>query len=67
MTTQPQRFLEITRAATGEVVESFNVTGDTERQVEHLLRGILINLNRDEFFVADNTREPQTNQEVQDD
>lgn len=64
MTTQPQRFLEITNIATGEVEESFNVTGDTERQVERLLRGILLNLNREEFFVADNTREPQTNQEV---
>lgn len=64
MTTQPQRFLEITNIATGEIEESFNVTGDTERQVERLLRGILINLNREEFFVADNTRETQTNQEV---
>ncbi|MCG7467223.1 hypothetical protein MHY13_03620 [Corynebacterium sp. ACRPE] len=58
-TTQPQRFLEITSIATGEVAESFNVTGDTERQVERLLRGILTNLNREEFFVADNTREPE--------
>lgn len=54
---QTQRFLEITRIDTGEVEESFNVTGDTERQVERLLRGILTNLNREEFFVADNTRE----------
>lgn len=59
MTTQPQRFLEVTRIATGEVVESFNVTGDTERQVERLLRGLLTNLNREEFYVADNTREPE--------
>lgn len=64
MTTQPQRFLEITNISTGEVTESFNVTGDTERQVERLLRGILLNLNREEFFVADNTREQQTDQEV---
>lgn len=59
MTTQPQRFLEVTRIATGEVVESFNVTGDTERQVERLLRGLLTNLNREEFYVADNTHEPE--------
>lgn len=59
MTTQPQRFLEVTRIATGEVVESFNVTGDTDRQVERLLRGLLTNLNREEFYVADNTREPE--------
>lgn len=52
---QPQRFLEITNIATGEVEESFDVTGDTERQIERLLRGILINLNREKFFVADNT------------
>lgn len=58
-TTQPQRFLEVTNIATGEVVESFNVTGDTERQVERLLRGLLTNLNREEFYVADNTREPE--------
>lgn len=50
-----QRFLEITNIDTNQVEESFDVTGDTDRQVERLLRGILINLDRDKFFVADDT------------
>lgn len=35
----------------GKEVDRFDTTGDTERQIDRLERGILINLDRDNFYV----------------
>lgn len=42
---------------TGEVVESFDTTGQSQRQAEKLMRGIEINLDHARFHV---TRTPET-------
>jgi hypothetical protein len=48
----PLRFLEIVNLDTGEVARRVEVTGRSERHVERMLRGMLINLG-DRWFVRD--------------
>lgn len=47
------RFLEIIEYDTGKCEKRIEVTGKSEREVERLERGMLRNLNRDKFYVAD--------------
>lgn len=46
------RFLEIVSLDTGEIARRVEVTGNSERQVERTMRGMLINLG-DRWFVRD--------------
>lgn len=43
--------LKITHKVTREVVKVIDVTCYSEHKIEKILRGMLINLNRDEYFV----------------
>lgn len=45
--------LEVVEIATGEVVKSVDVAGRDDWYVERVLRGMLTNLNREEFFVRE--------------
>ncbi len=49
----PIRELRVVRTATGEVVHRVNITFQTDRFVERCLRGLLTNMNREEFHVED--------------
>jgi curli biogenesis system outer membrane secretion channel CsgG len=49
----PVRELRVVRTATGEVVHRVDVTGQSDRFVEKCLRGLLTNMNREEFHVED--------------
>lgn len=39
--------------ATRSVIDTVDVTGRSERQVEKIMMGMLINMNTDEYFVDD--------------
>lgn len=48
-----KRELRVVEIATKKVVRTFDVTGKSERQIEKLVRGLLINMDRDRFYVDD--------------
>lgn len=47
------RYVDITEIKTGEIVHSVNVTSKDDRAIEKIIRGMLINLNRDDFCVGE--------------
>ena len=48
-----KRVLRVVKTSTDEVVKEFDVSDKTERQIEKLEAGLLINLNHDEFYISD--------------
>lgn len=48
-----RRKLQVVDIETGEVVHELDVTGRGDRYVEKVMRGMLINMNRDKYFVDD--------------
>jgi hypothetical protein len=52
------RSLDIVEIDTGRVVKSFDVTGRSEREIQKIERGMLINLNREDFVVRDSAHAP---------
>lgn len=45
--------LEVVEIETDKVVHTVDVRGQSERGVERILRGMLINMDRDRFFVRE--------------
>ena len=52
-----KRMLQIREIDTGDVVHELDVTGRSENSVERIERGMLINLNRDKYYVDDIEKE----------
>lgn len=50
---QAKRFLRVVETASGKVVREIDVTGDSEGKVERVERGLLRNMDREHFYVAD--------------
>lgn len=50
-----KRELRITDIGTREVVETVDVTGKSECAIERIERGMLINMDRERFYVDDVT------------
>ncbi len=48
-----KRELLIKEIATREIVERVDVTGKSDRDIERITRGMLINMDRDRFYVGD--------------
>lgn len=46
-----KKYLQIKSIATRMPIRSVEVTGRTEREIERIERGILINMDADRFFV----------------
>lgn len=47
------RKLEVVEISTGKVVHAVDVTGQRDRTVERVERGMLVNLDRSRFWVRD--------------
>jgi len=47
------KYLEITRIADGVVVKRIDVSGKSERSIERTEMGILMQMNREDFFVGE--------------
>jgi hypothetical protein len=52
-----RRYMEFVNMKTGEVSNRVDVTGQSDRQVERCLRGMLINIG-DDWFVRDTANNP---------
>lgn len=52
-------YLEVISYGTGEVVERFDVTGQTERQIDKLDNGVNANLNHEEYYTTVSTYETE--------
>ena len=52
-----KRVLQITEFVTQKVVKEVDVTGRSENSIERIERGMLINLNRDKYYVQAAVRE----------
>ena len=50
-------YLEIVRIKGGEVVKRLDVTGKGERGIERTMRGMLMRIDREKFFVNENETE----------
>lgn len=50
-----KRELVIKNLKTGEIVRRFDVTGKSERQIEKIERGALINMDTDRFCIGEET------------
>jgi len=44
------KFLQVLDITTAECVKEIDVTGKTDREIERIERGILINMNTDNYF-----------------
>lgn len=51
------RHLEVVEIGSLEVIKRLDVSSRSDREVERILRGMLINLNTDRYFVRDTTDE----------
>lgn len=51
--------LQVVEIATDKVVHTVDVRGQSERTIERIMRGMLINMDRDRFFVRE-TEEDST-------
>jgi hypothetical protein len=47
---ETMKFLQIINIETAQCVKELEVTGKTDREIERIERGILINMNTDLFF-----------------
>lgn len=54
----PKRTLTIRNLNTDEVAETLNVTGRSDRAIEQTIRGMLINMDTDNWYVADSADSP---------
>lgn len=52
-------FLDVTELKTGKVVHSVEVRDASERKVEQVLRGMLINMDRERFVVGERRATPK--------
>ena len=50
---KPERELQVVEIATKEIVKVVRVTGSSDRRIEKVMRGMLINMDTDRFFVRD--------------
>lgn len=50
--------LDVTEIETGEVVHSVDVRGRSEREIERILMGMLVNADSDRYFIAEATTPP---------
>jgi curli biogenesis system outer membrane secretion channel CsgG len=48
-----KQVLKIVEFKTGEVIKVIDVTGRSDSSVERVMRGILINMNTDEYYIDD--------------
>ena len=48
-----KRYLNVVEIGTNKIVKSIDVTGKSERAIERIERGMLINMNTDKFYVDD--------------
>lgn len=53
MAEDEKRELRVVEISTGKVVERIDVSGNSERYVEAVERGLLRNMNREEYCVED--------------
>jgi hypothetical protein len=51
--TQKKQVLKIVRIEDNEVVKEIDVTGSSSARIEKLMRGLLFQMNTDEYFVDD--------------
>jgi len=58
-----ERKLQVVNIVTFEIVKEINVTGRSDNSVDLIERGMLRNLNRDEYFVRDTKEEEQSHVE----
>lgn len=55
--TAPRRELRIVNRETGEVVSTVDVTGRSERTIERVETGMLINMDTDRFYIQDSAHD----------
>ena len=55
-----ERKLQVVAIVTGEIVKELDVTGRSDRDVDRIMRGMLINMNREKYFVRDTKDEEQS-------
>lgn len=48
-----KKYLEITDAKTKEVIKRMDVTDKSERHIERIEMGILMQMNRDKYYVGE--------------
>ena len=52
-TTEKKQVLKVIRISDSEVVDTIDVAGYPSDRVEKVMRGMLINMNTDEYFIDD--------------
>ena len=58
-----ERKLQVVDIKTFEVVKEIDVAGHGDGNIERMLRGMLINMNRDKYFVRDTGEEPNNEED----
>jgi len=53
MTTNEKREILVKHIKTGEVVKRVDVSGESENQIERCMRGMLINMNQEDYRIED--------------
>ena len=51
----------VTEIGTGKIVHEIDVTGKSQREIEKIIRGMLINMDRDEYCVGINETKESDN------
>ena len=60
--TAPRRELRIVNRETGEVVSTVDVTGRSERTIERVETGMLINMNTERFCIHDSAHDAEVSE-----